>query len=249
MSDVSETIVELDGVEKSFGAVRALDGVNLRVLSGECLGIVGHNGAAYGQNTLKGDRPIFGTQDWFVNLVAVSDTIFELRRVPTPEGVQVNAGPGALDIQGGNEQWTVSETLAASFSLIQGDTAFRPPNLEFRVSGAVNVNHTKAQNNGVLYADPSKGKSRTDWHFGFTELFIDKHLFDVSERYDFMSIRAGVQNFVSDFRGFLYSDNNLGVRLFGNLANNRLQYNLAYFRRIVMTASGTSSRAPPWPGT
>ena len=46
----SPTIVELDGVEKQFGAVRALGGVDLRVARGECLGLVGHNGA--GKSTL-----------------------------------------------------------------------------------------------------------------------------------------------------------------------------------------------------
>ena len=42
--------IRLDGVEKSFGAVRALAGVNLMVSTGECLGLVGHNGA--GKSTL-----------------------------------------------------------------------------------------------------------------------------------------------------------------------------------------------------
>lgn len=42
--------IRLDGVEKSFGAVRALAGVDLTVASGECLGLVGHNGA--GKSTL-----------------------------------------------------------------------------------------------------------------------------------------------------------------------------------------------------
>src|SRR4030088_55912 len=46
----SPVIVRLDGVEKHFGAVRALDGVDLSVESGECLGLVGHNGA--GKSTL-----------------------------------------------------------------------------------------------------------------------------------------------------------------------------------------------------
>lgn len=43
-------IVRLDGVEKSFGAVRALDGVSIDFRSGECMGLVGHNGA--GKSTL-----------------------------------------------------------------------------------------------------------------------------------------------------------------------------------------------------
>lgn len=42
--------IQLNGVEKSFGAVHALAGVDLVVNVGECLGIVGHNGA--GKSTL-----------------------------------------------------------------------------------------------------------------------------------------------------------------------------------------------------
>jgi ribose transport system ATP-binding protein len=43
-------IVALDGVEKSFGAVRALIGVDFEISAGECVGLVGHNGA--GKSTL-----------------------------------------------------------------------------------------------------------------------------------------------------------------------------------------------------
>ena len=43
-------IVSLEGVEKHFGAVRALDGVDFKVGAGECVGLVGHNGA--GKSTL-----------------------------------------------------------------------------------------------------------------------------------------------------------------------------------------------------
>ena len=44
--------VALDGVERSFGAVRALASVDLACAPGRCLGLVGHNGA--GKSTLMG---------------------------------------------------------------------------------------------------------------------------------------------------------------------------------------------------
>ncbi len=50
MGGANAMIVNLDGVEKSFGAVRALNGVDFAVCAGECVGLVGHNGA--GKSTL-----------------------------------------------------------------------------------------------------------------------------------------------------------------------------------------------------
>jgi len=44
---------------------------------------------------------------------------------------------------------------------------------------------------------------------------FSKHLGDLSVNYDFWSVRVGIQGFQSDFRGFLFSDNNMGIRLFG----------------------------------
>src|SRR3981081_4370976 len=50
MSGLPVDIVKFDGVEKHFGAVRALAGVDFAAWVGECVGLVGHNGA--GKSTL-----------------------------------------------------------------------------------------------------------------------------------------------------------------------------------------------------
>ncbi|MDB6092820.1 MAG: hypothetical protein JWM32_382 [Verrucomicrobia bacterium] len=66
-------------------------------------------------------------------------------------------------------------------------------------------------------------------YISLQEAFVEVHLKDLSENYDFMALKAGNQAFNSDFRGFIFNDTNLGIRLFGNAGNNRWQYNLAYF--------------------
>ena len=61
------------------------------------------------------------------------------------------------------------------------------------------------------------------------EAFAEVHLHDLSDNYDFISSKVGIQPFTSDFRGFIFSDSNLGARIFGNASNNKSQYNLLYF--------------------
>jgi ribose transport system ATP-binding protein len=46
----SPIVIQVEGVAKSFGAVRALDGVDLAMATHECVGLIGHNGA--GKSTL-----------------------------------------------------------------------------------------------------------------------------------------------------------------------------------------------------
>jgi hypothetical protein len=185
----------------------------------------------YNTNTLKGDKPIFG-EDWFLNLSAISDTRIEPARVPTGIGAQYTARPLENNTFGRYGRILFNQTAILSAELFKGDTAFKPPDIEFRFTPVFNFNHTDVGEIGAINVDPTKGQIRDDSFVGLQEAFADYHIRNVSEFYDFDSIRAGIQPFNADFRGFLFQDNQLGVRLFGNREANRWQYNLAYFRRI-----------------
>jgi hypothetical protein len=198
----------------------------------------------YNRNVLKADRPLH--DDWFFNLGLTSDTTLEIRNVPTPSGASSTQDPGEVDVFGQNDQTVLSQTLVAEFVYYKGDTVFKPPEYEFRFTPVFNFNRTVLQELQGVNADPRQGRRRSDAHVGIQAAFVDKHLRDVSERYDFDSIRIGIQPFSSDFRGFLFQDNQLGVRLFGNRDNNQWQYNLAWFRRLEKdTNSGLNDIGAP----
>ncbi len=197
----------------------------------ESLGLKENLWDPYNQNTLKADKPIHG-DDWFLNLSAIADVIIEPRSLPTPVGAQSTTDPGSVDIFGGNDQLILAENLIFGAVYYKGNTVFRPPDYEFRVTLAVNYNRVSADEARFLQIDPRGGTVRRDNFIGVQELFADKHLRNVSDRYDFDSIRVGIQPFNADFRGFLFQDQQLGVRLFGNRDNNFWQYNLAWFRRL-----------------
>ena len=190
----------------------------------------------YNINTIKGDKPYEPLQhwgpDWFVNLGAVSDSLLEARRIPVPVGAQSSERPGAFNLLGSTAQSTLVQTVIVSASLIKGNTTFKPPDYEFKFTGAFNLNYTQTNEVRAVNVDPQRGVNRTDRQFGVQEAFVDKHLRNVSDRYDFDSVRIGIQPFISDFRGFVFNDLPFGVRLFGTRDNNLWQYNLAWFRRL-----------------
>jgi len=184
----------------------------------------------YNRNVLKADRPVTG--DWFFNLGVISDTVYELREVPTPVGSISTLRPGGVDVFGSSDQWVGIQSVAAEFVYYKGDTVFQPPDYEFRFTPVVNYNYTELETMQGVSADSRDGATRTDFHVGLQAAFIDKHLRNVSDQFDFDSIRVGIQPFSADFRGFLFQDNQLGVRLFGTRSNNLWQYNIAAFRRL-----------------
>jgi hypothetical protein len=184
----------------------------------------------YNHNILKADRPFYG--DWFFNANLISDTVMEPRRLPTPVSPQVSRNAGAINVYGNSEQFLFNQNFITSFVIYKGNTVFKPPELEFHLTPVFNINHTEVDENRILNIDPRKGTTRTDGFAGMQELFVDYHIHNVSARYDFDSVRVGIQPFSTDFRGFLFQDNQLGVRLFGNRDNNIWQYNVAWFRRL-----------------
>ena len=205
----------------------------------------------YHQNTLKGDRPLdiekvpfhlLKEDDWFLSLTGISDTIVEPRSFPTPVGVQTTARPGSLDVFGRSSSLVVAHTGTISAALIKGSTAFMPPHIEYRLTLAYNISYADVNEKRILSVRPSKPSHRFDSAIGVQEAFIDYHLRNTSERYDFDSVRVGIQGFQADFRGFLFNDDQLGIRFFGNRDDNRFQYNLAAFWRLEKdTNSGLNS--------
>jgi hypothetical protein len=184
----------------------------------------------YHRNALKADAPVY--KDWFVDLGVFSDSVYESRDVPAAVGGRSTRYPGENDVFGRTRQNFFSQTVGVELVYYKGDTVFKPPEWEFRFTPVVNFNYLSGSELQEVAVNPDRGTTRSDGFLGIQAAFVDKHLRNVSERFDFDSLRMGIQPFSSDFRGFLFQDNQLGARLFGNRDNNMFQYNLAYFRLL-----------------
>ncbi|MBU2874218.1 hypothetical protein [Marinobacter salexigens] len=184
----------------------------------------------YNRNLLKGDKPLH--DDWFFSFTGIWDTVYESRTVPTPVGSSSTGNGGKLDLIGDGEQQFYNQNLLMEFVYYKGNTTFKPPDLEFRFLPVVNYNRLELQEVQGVNANPNDGKTRSDSHIGIQGAFVDYHLRNVSANYDFDSVRVGIQPFTNDFRGFLFNDSPVGVRLFGTRSNNIFQYNLGWFRRL-----------------
>jgi hypothetical protein len=161
----------------------------------------------YNQNVLKGDYPISGNHT-FLNLNLQSVSVLNPRTV---------AAAGRRD------QFFTNQNLVFGAEIFMGDTVFEPKRLAVRVTTVINFNFLA---NNTLNPFKSKpGKTR----LAVEEAFLERRLAVISPNFDFVSVRAGMQNFTSDFRGFLFSENQLGIRFFGIAHSNRDQYNFAYF--------------------
>src|SRR5579872_2944102 len=181
----------------------------------------------FNRSRIKGDEPIFG-QSWFFDFTGTSITGLDVRRLPVPSGVSAEQ-PDSTDFFGREEQGFASQSFRLSFDLFQGDTSFRPVDFRIRFTPEFNLNFLQTRERGLVNVDVRDGTNRFDSHTGLQEGFVEAKIHDLSPNFDFISIRAGIQQFVSDFRGFIFAEEQPGIRLFGNLRSNRINYNLAYF--------------------
>jgi hypothetical protein len=195
----------------------------------EVLYVNGHWYDPFNRNKLKGDYPIFGRT--FLNLNLVSDTAVTGRKLPVPSGVGSD-DPDSADFFGRMGQFAYSQNFSFSAALFHGDTAYRPVDWQIKFTPEINVNYLKVRENGLVSPDVREGTTRLDAHAGLQEAFAEAKIADLSRTYDFVSVRAGIQTFTSDFRGFIFFDQEPGVRLFGTLDSNRYQFNAAYFAML-----------------
>jgi hypothetical protein len=181
----------------------------------------------YNQNVLKGDKPVAG-ESLFLVLGGVLDAPLEGKRTPVASGVSASDA-GSSEFFGRGGSLFTSPRAALSVELFHGQTAFKPKDWALKATGVFNLNYVRFQENNNVNADVREGRSRQRHDFALEEAFGEVKLLTLSRHYDFVSLRAGIQPFLSDFRGFVFSDVNLGARLFGNAADNTWQYNAAYF--------------------
>lgn len=185
----------------------------------------------FNRNKFKGDEPIWPSflgQQTFLNLTATSETFFDGRRVPSPSNVST-ANAGSPEFFGRGEQAFLDQTFRVSFDLFHGDASFKPVDWRIRITPEISLNNLKVRELGIVGPSPLDGTNRFDTHVGLQEAFVEYKIRDLSSNYDFVSIRAGIQEFNADFRGFLFQDEQPGIRIFGNLHNDKIEYNVAYF--------------------
>jgi hypothetical protein len=163
----------------------------------------------YRASVIKGDYPLFGTEDLFLELTAFSDSFFESRDVPVAAG-KVN-------------QRVFQETIFLTADLFRGDNSFHPSEWFLTVTPAFRLVDTSA--------------TGTAEDITIQEGFAEAQLAIVSDFYDTTNVRVGRQAFASDFLGFVFADTNDAVRLFGTNEALRTFWNIVFFAPVQKDAA------------
>ena len=189
--------------------------------------VSGHWWDPYNRNKLKGDYPILGNRTFFV-FTGVSDSLLEGRNLPVPAA----SAPSARSASGSSvaaASIVPVTSLRASFDRVprrhgvQADRLARPraPADQRQLREPVGVQPPSTRTSAQEHAPRSSRRLQ--------EAFAEKKLFDIGSNYDFLSVRAGIQEFSTDFRGFMAVLEAPGIRVFGTLKSSRIEYNVAVF--------------------
>lgn len=191
--------------------------------------VEGHWWDPYNQNVLKGDYPIIG-QHTFLRMTGQAQILNEFRRVPTPTTpFESTPDPFQEEFFGDPDQYFTTNNFKLQMELFHGNAGFKPVDWMVRLTPVFNFNYLDVEELGIVNPDVRRGTTRNDWFVALEEYILEVKLADLSPDYDFLSVRAGSQPFVSDFRGFIFADTNRGIRLFGTRLANRDQFNLIVF--------------------
>lgn len=190
---------------------------------------LGHWWDAYNQNVLKGDYPIIGHHT-FMNLTITDQQVIQAQELPaatTP--FESTLRQYQNDFFGNNNSFAYQHYLKVSLSLFHGDAAFKPMDWQVRLTPVFNINYVDLEELAGVNPDVSRGRTRGRTFTALEEWFVEAKITDLSGHYDFLSVRGGSQFFVSDFRGFIFSDTNRAIRLFGTRLSNKQQFNVVWF--------------------
>ncbi len=182
-------------------------------------------------NSYKGDFPIWG-QHTFLDVTALSSLDFEGRELPTQtSGFESTSRPFSGNSFGRPNSFFTLDFFSMSFDLFHGDGAFKPVDWRIKITPTLGVSNFSFSELAQTSPNVDQGTIRTREVWALQEAFAELKLADFGPDYDFLSIRMGNQPFNADFRGFLFSDVNRAVRLFGTAESGRDQFNLAFFRQ------------------
>ncbi len=197
----ASSVTEFKRVPTASGVSTAVPGAYEFYGQSEALSI--QNNFAFEVNLFKGET-VFRPVDWAIKL----EPVYNINYVDANETGVVSPDPRG--------------------SIYGNDNSPPPNNGDVQNPGDIG-DLLNGQTGPAGSFRATRHTERTKDFFALQQAFVELHLRDLSDNYDFISVRAGNQPFNADFRGFLFNDVNLGVRLFGNYANNLYQYNLAAF--------------------
>jgi hypothetical protein len=177
----------------------------------------------YRPNVLKGDLPIAG-DSVFLAVSSGLELPLDARGSPVGPGI-VTASPDDVSYLGGAPQFVAAARIGLSLELYQGPAGFEPRRWGLRAAGVFGARQARVSSSESLAGATSVSHSQ----LGLQEASAELRLVTLSPRFDYASLRAGLQPFVSDFRGFVLNDLPLGARLFGTASGNRVMWNAGAF--------------------